>query len=633
MSYRLLLIALLSSACFGQSTFDQSEKLFNKYLLTDSTKAKEQLNYQRKHSSTRKEKTRYMLNQTVYYNHNNRFDLVESWLQKTEKQMDHNDVALEGEFIRIQSLMYFKQSRFQESKQLLVTFFQSHKSVPTDLKIQLQLALAEDELALGDYSRAHQRALSGYRTFRKKPEALSNGSKIRLLNTIYSTCYYQAKYDSALYYLYQSERYMEKGGVAKASFYGKIAVVYTMMGNHHKAIVYYKKSIDKFEKSNAPILLAYAYFNLGESTKEIDQKKAIPYYEKALRLGRESNYELIAGYALAELGDCYLNQKKYTIAAKYNSEALEIMRKSQDPHGIANALLNMGRQEYETGHFDPALEYLNEALDMTLSTGDLQTLEYCYEYLYKSYEHMEDYKWAHHYYKLFAATHQKIVKADVQENIEKLNLKYHVRLVRATNKLLQKEVTLKTKKLDAERNVKWLLGILLFALLIAGWFLRRFLIQRTRLKEFQLQLSQKEVKGLSIEKDLATKELETVKDQLISKNNLISELNKLLRKNEQSLVSKDQFGSLITNDTDWVEFLAKLQLVFPDFIENLKTKHPLLSNNEFRLAALIRLNLSDKEISDLLIIELASVKKAKNRLKQKLGLDANDKLGNYIGQL
>jgi DNA-binding CsgD family transcriptional regulator len=58
-----------------------------------------------------------------------------------------------------------------------------------------------------------------------------------------------------------------------------------------------------------------------------------------------------------------------------------------------------------------------------------------------------------------------------------------------------------------------------------------------------------------------------------------------------------------------------------------------LSNNEFRLAVLIKLNLSDKEISELLFIEIPSVKKAKNRLKQKLQLDASDKLDAYIGLL
>jgi DNA-binding CsgD family transcriptional regulator len=45
------------------------------------------------------------------------------------------------------------------------------------------------------------------------------------------------------------------------------------------------------------------------------------------------------------------------------------------------------------------------------------------------------------------------------------------------------------------------------------------------------------------------------------------------------------------------------------------------------------LNLSDKEISELLFIEIPSVKKAKNRLKQKLQLDASDKLDAYIGLL
>ena len=114
---------------------------------------------------------------------------------------------------------------------------------------------------------------------------------------------------------------------------------------------------------------------------------------------------------------------------------------------------------------------------------------------------------------------------------------------------------------------------------------------------------------------------------------MIGELNNLLRENEQTLISKEQFGSLVSTDTDWIQFLTKLQLLYPDFANNLKRKHPNLSNNEFRLSALVRLNLSDKEISELLIIEVSSVKKAKNRLKQKMELDSNDKLDVYLGRM
>jgi len=633
MKHLILVVVLFRVAvCYGQTSFNHSEALFEKYLMTDSSRAKVQLEYQRKHARSQKDKTRYGLNQAAYYYHNNRFKLAEACLAKLSGKV-RGDVELEGEFVRIRSLIRFKQTRFKESNELIADFFSRHKKVPVELRLNLQMNSCENDIAMGNYSQAHKRALIGYGIFRKKPSGLSDELKIRTLSTLYNICHYEAKYDSALYYLYQAEPFMKDGTIAKAGFYGRIAIIYTMTEQHPKAIAYYGKSIAILEKSNAPILLAHDLYNLGVSTKAMDPDKSGPIFEKALKIAREANYEQITGYALQELGDLSLMQKDYVRADKYNREALEILRNAGIDRGVVHVLLNLGRQHYETGHFSEALKYLEEALAMTKESEDMATLEYCYEYLCNSYERMGDYRMAYHYHKLFAETQRSILKLDLQSNIEKLNLSYDVRVEQATNKLLKKEVQLKNKKLSAEQTTKWLLGILLAVLLVAGWFLRRLLIQRARLKEFELQLVHSELEGVEKEKDRTVQELDAVKQQMISKNVLIGELNKLLLENEQTVFSKEQFGTLVTNDTDWVQFLAKLQLLFPLFSDNLKSRHPNLSNTEFRLAALVRLNLSDKEISELLIIELSSVKKAKNRLKQKLGLDAGEKLDLYLGQL
>jgi tetratricopeptide (TPR) repeat protein len=622
-----------TSVCFGQTTFDQSETLFNKHLFTDSTKAKVQLEYQRKHAVSKKDKTRYALNCAVFFSQRNRMKAAEDWLKKADKTMPSNDLILQTERVRIEALIYYRKSRFEESRKIINDFLKAHKSLPQGLKIKLGILLSENDIALGEFGRAHQRSLSAYKTLKKKMSPLDDDLKVSIWTELYTTCFYQAKYDSALFYLYQSESYLEEGSMIKATFYDRLAVVYAMNGNQQKAIYYYGKSIPILEKTGASASFAHTLYNLGGSLKEIGSNEAIPVFKKALRIARKANYRRIIGYAQEELGDLYLNKKDYVLAEKYNREALKILKEDKDFHGIINTMLNMGRLEYETGNYEIALNYLEEALEMAEGTNDPEALKYCYEYLYKSYEHKGDFKLAHKYHKLYTKVQREIAKAEVQENIEKLNLSYDIRVQKATNKLLKEEVNLKNKKLSAEKNVKWLLGTLIFILLIAGWFLRRFFMQRTKLKEYELQLTRSELKGAVQEKERTVEELDTVKDELTGKNDLIKELNKLLLENEQSLVSKEQFGDLITNDIAWVEFLAKLQLVFPDFTENLKTRHPGLSNNEFRLAALVRLSLSDKEISQLLIIEPASVKKAKNRLKQKLGLETNDKLSIYLREL
>lgn len=634
MKYVVLAIAtLFTFTCFCQSSFDESEALFDK-CLTDSTKAKVQLEYQRTHAHSHKEKIRYDLNQAIYYSYYNQFKLSEAALAKAEQKLQQkNDVELTGELVRIRSIIYFKTNRFDASNKLINGFLNDHPKISDKLLVNLHMNLNSNDIAQGKYEQAKQNALIGYNIFLKRPESLSDNVKVKVLTGLYNAYHYQAQYDSALYYLYKQEPYIKDGTVAKGGFYDRIGLIYTNVGKYDKAIAYHQKSIDILEKMHSPILLSHSLYNLGIANKATDVNKAIPIFERALKTAREVNYEQITGYALQELGDIYLTRKEYSRADKYNREALEILQNAGIEHGVIHVLLNLGRQDYETGNYKEALNYLEEALDMAKSNEDIVSQEYCYEYLYSTYERMGDYRNAYHYHQLFAQKQREILKLDLQSNIEELNLSYDIRMEKMTNKLLKKEVKLKNKKIRAEQEVKWLLGILLLMLLIAGWFLRRLFVQRAHLKEVELKLVQSELKGLEQEKERTIKELDTVKEQLINKNFMIGELNNLLRENEQTLISKEQFGSLVSTDTDWIQFLAKLQLLYPDFADNLKRKHPNLSNNEFRLSALVRLNLSDKEISELLIIEVSSVKKAKSRLKQKLELDSNDKLDVYLGQM
>jgi len=66
------------------------------------------------------------------------------------------------------------------------------------------------------------------------------------------------------------------------------------------------------------------------------------------------------------------------------------------------------------------------------------------------------------------------------------------------------------------------------------------------------------------------------------------------------------------------------------FITDLKLKHPHLTDNDIRLALMIVLNLSNKEIAIKKNITTGSVKIAKNRLKKKLGLSLSEDLGMYL---
>jgi ligand-binding sensor domain-containing protein len=84
------------------------------------------------------------------------------------------------------------------------------------------------------------------------------------------------------------------------------------------------------------------------------------------------------------------------------------------------------------------------------------------------------------------------------------------------------------------------------------------------------------------------------------------------------------------NDDDWNRFAIYFDEVHNNFLSTLKTKFPQLSPTDLKLCAYLRLNLSSKEIAQLLNISLKGVEVSRYRLRKKLNLPSEINLFDYI---
>ena len=82
----------------------------------------------------------------------------------------------------------------------------------------------------------------------------------------------------------------------------------------------------------------------------------------------------------------------------------------------------------------------------------------------------------------------------------------------------------------------------------------------------------------------------------------------------------------ILTGTDWQDFRFVFNRAYPNFLTKLKQKQSDLSEGEIRLCLLLKLDMSLEQIGDTLGISLDGVRKARYRLKKKVGLDRNDDL-------
>jgi len=134
---------------------------------------------------------------------------------------------------------------------------------------------------------------------------------------------------------------------------------------------------------------------------------------------------------------------------------------------------------------------------------------------------------------------------------------------------------------------------------------------------------------LAKEVEYKNKELAVNVMSMIRKNEFIVDFSERLMEIERmSEEEKTKTGilNLIGNiqrtpqDEIWEEFETRFTHVYSDFYEKLSLEFPDLTPNDLKLCALLRLNLTTKEISQLSGLLPASLDQGRYRLRKKMGI-------------
>lgn len=209
-------------------------------------------------------------------------------------------------------------------------------------------------------------------------------------------------------------------------------------------------------------------------------------------------------------------------------------------------------------------------------------------------------------------------------------------------------------------------AILLYVLLIAGALLTSYYLMDRKYKRAQRLMRLKQKKELirkenelervthqtqqeiarlqheKLESELMhlNKELGTSTFHLLNKNEFISgikvSVNGILKKENNQELKKEllkivhEIEQNIATDSDWEQFQIHFDRVHGDFAQRFRQRHPNLSPQEIKLSSYLRMNLSTKEIAQLLHISVRGVEISRYRLRKKLGLEREVNLQEYI---
>jgi len=155
-------------------------------------------------------------------------------------------------------------------------------------------------------------------------------------------------------------------------------------------------------------------------------------------------------------------------------------------------------------------------------------------------------------------------------------------------------------------------------------------------------------KSKGSEKSNLRYELDFRNRELFVKTMLISEKNNVLNKIKEELSTLKAHASeegtnkirqmihtidqSINQDERLKSFIVSFERIHPQFFEKLSLEYPALSQNELKHCAYIRMNLSNKEVANMLHISPKSVEMARYRIKKKLDLNARGSLIQFLNK-
>jgi hypothetical protein len=365
-----------------------------------------------------------------------------------------------------------------------------------------------------------------------------------------------------------------------------------------------------------PINLISVYNNIGLSyAATIKYDSAINAFKNAIAIAEKNNIGVWVGIASGNVGNVLKLQNKWKEAILYWQKDLDTCMKYKEWREASIVSAYMSEYYFNNGQREIAFQKINEAAALAFELGSASNFITINRLKAQFFEQIEQYDSAIFYLKAY----HNLDNAET-ENVTKTRFQQMKLLLDFDNSTNEYKLVQKEKQAEVIKR-----NFLLLALLIAlltGWLF----INRQRLR-FKIATQRKIIAENEIAS--AKAQLQLFTQTLIEKNEQIEKLNvqldSLQQKNENELTSHT-----ILTDDDWNRFKNLFEKVHPLFFDKLKQLAPEITAAEIRLAALIKLNLDNKQMASMQGISVSSIRGNKTRLRQRLNITVEDDVDGFV---
>ena len=447
--------------------------------------------------------------------------------------------------------------------------------------------------------------------------------------------------------------YEFKGRVNQNRGYYQIA-----LENILKAHELYKILKDDLRMADALTLMGTLELNFG------NLDRAIEYKQEAYSIYEENEDKYYQAGLLNDIGVCYLRKEEYETAFQYFDRSTEMSEQIDYSYMLASSLHNTARAKFESGDLQESIEIFERAIEVSESINArrktalsqrrlaqvynalgnygkaMQTVNAGLEYSQGTnnasmvgaglearsdiYASQGNFQRALDDFKRAKEIKDSLFGIEQSRQTEEMRAMFDLERKEQQLAIQKNEIAILEQQEEISKQRNLILGLGLILLLVvsgAGFYSFRQRIKRNRLEK----------EKLDAELDHKKKELTSHALHLAKKNEVLLSLKEQV----ESLTNgnSSEFRSVLNtinfdlkDEENWDQFMQYFEQVHRNFSKDVRLKYPNITPGELRFMALLKMNLSSKEIANMLNITADGVKKARQRLRRKLDLSPEDSL-------
>lgn len=419
--------------------------------------------------------------------------------------------------------------------------------------------------------------------------------------------------------------------------YNGMAIVHKKQRNFEKALELLDSAGYYYDRVQEEFFVASVLNNRGVVKKELGMYgEARTDYLKGLEVMESSGYDRGVMSFNQNLGILSNIQGEPELGMAYCGKAMAIARRIDIPMTLSEALNEIAKSQLKLGKLNDAVASIDEAIGIAAEIRSLEKEHQAWETKSLIHEAQGESELALSAYRRYVTLNDSMFQLDKTAEIDRLQTVYETEKKQRAIEHLEAEAELE------QNRRKWLIiGLVSMGVAALALILNVIMKRRKDKQVHQAQLELKDSENLRLEEQLDHKRRELTEKalHLAQKNELLQGLKEELKSLRHSDVGHDilalsnkiRFDQQI--DNNWEQFTMAFTETNSGFFDRLEEKHHGLSKSERRLSALLTMHLTSKEIGAILSISDEGVRKARYRLRKKLGLKTEDDLEQYLASI